>query len=40
MCDRGYEKIEKELSSKARQEGIYFANNLEDIKNILNFAKS
>ena len=27
--------IEKELSSKARQEGIYFANNLEDIKNIL-----
>ena len=30
--------IESGLSSKARQEGIYFAENLEDIKEILCFA--
>ena len=27
--------IEKELSSKERQEGIYFANDLEEILNVL-----
>lgn len=30
--------IEKELSSKERQEGIYFAHNLDDIKRILRLA--
>ena len=28
--------IEKEFSSKQRQEGIFFADNLEDIKQIVN----